>query len=438
MPKKLTKPVLESLTPAPKGKTTYLYDANLNGFGVRVGSSGERVFFFQGWQRGYNKQVRVRIGRFPDMTVDEARSVALDCRKRLDAGQNPNELKRAAANEATKKSALAKARAITLSQAFTAYTKARTLKPSTRYWYARFLESAFPDWKDRPIAELTKDEISHRHAMLGEKSGPAFANGAMRFLNAVINFARYQYEAPDGTPLMESNPVSRISHTRAWFPVKRRKTYIRPNELKPWFAALQELKSDKTDYEAVAVADWLQVLIFSGLRRNEALKLKWPDIDFADRTLLVRDPKNSEDHLLPLSDALLDIFQSRHENAEGEFVFPGSGKHGHLVDPRKILGRVVSLSGVTFTPHDLRRTFITIADGLDISTYTVKRMANHAMSQDVTAGYIVRDVERLRKPIQAITDVILKYAGLKPSAQVFSFEKKPSAIAHSLLAASPS
>jgi len=65
--------------------------------------------------------------------------------------------------------------------------------------------------------------------------------------------------------------------------------------------------------------------------------------------------------------------------------------------------------------HDLRRTFITVAESLDISAYAVKRLVNHKMSNDVTAGYIVNDVERLRKPMQSITDYFLVQIESKPS-----------------------
>jgi len=69
--------------------------------------------------------------------------------------------------------------------------------------------------------------------------------------------------------------------------------------------------------------------------------------------------------------------------------------------------RVVEASGVTFTLHDLRRTFVTVAEGLDIPAYALKRLLNHKMRNDVTAGYIVTDVERLRGPMQQVTDYIL-------------------------------
>ena len=74
---------------------------------------------------------------------------------------------------------------------------------------------------------------------------------------------------------------------------------------------------------------------------------------------------------------------------------------------------MVNESGVSFTVHDLRRTFITIAESLDISAYSLKRLLNHKMTNDVTAGYIITDVERLRAPMQKITDYMLSCIGKK-------------------------
>lgn len=72
------------------------------------------------------------------------------------------------------------------------------------------------------------------------------------------------------------------------------------------------------------------------------------------------------------------------------------------------MAKAIEDSNVQFTVHDLRRTFITIAESLDIPAYALKRLLNHKMSSDVTAGYIMLDVERLRKPMQMITDHLLQ------------------------------
>lgn len=88
----------------------------------------------------------------------------------------------------------------------------------------------------------------------------------------------------------------------------------------------------------------------------------------------------------------------------------------HLVEPKTAVARVVALSGISFTPHDLRRTFITIAEGLDIPAYALKRLLNHKQAGDVTAGYIIPNTERLREPMQRITDFIREHLhGLEKS-----------------------
>jgi integrase len=61
-------------------------------------------------------------------------------------------------------------------------------------------------------------------------------------------------------------------------------------------------------------------------------------------------------------------------------------------------------SGIKFTFHDLRRTFITVAESLDISAYAIKRLVNHKNGSDVTEGYIIANHDRLRAPMQRITD----------------------------------
>ena len=60
----------------------------------------------------------------------------------------------------------------------------------------------------------------------------------------------------------------------------------------------------------------------------------------------------------------------------------------------------------------------TRAEGLDISGHALKRLLNHKIASDVTAGYIVTDVERLRAPMQKITDFVLHAAQLRDSAPI--------------------
>jgi integrase len=141
--------------------------------------------------------------------------------------------------------------------------------------------------------------------------------------------------------------------------------------------------------------------------------------------LTVRDTKNREPHVLPLSDYLQDLLIARKTDVSGEFVFPSrTSASGHLVNGFKQQERVRRISGIYFSLHDLRRTFVTIAESLDISAYAVKRLVNHKMTGDVTAGYISMDIERLRKPMQAITDYMLRAASVRPTGTMIDFQAR--------------
>ena len=153
--------------------------------------------------------------------------------------------------------------------------------------------------------------------------------------------------------------------------------------------------------------DYLIFLLFTGLRRTEAAKLKWEDIDFEDRTFTIHQTKNGDPLVLPMSDYIYEMLCNRHNRHTGEYVFPGPGREGFLAEPKKAIYKVAVSSCVSFTCHDLRRTFITIAEGLDLPYYALKRLMNHRIN-DVTSGYIVMDVNRLREPTQKIADYIIK------------------------------
>lgn len=136
------------------------------------------------------------------------------------------------------------------------------------------------------------------------------------------------------------------------------------------------------------------------------------DPDLRAKTLKVTDTKNHLDHTLPLSDFLYKLLQQRKNSAVNEYVFQRASGIGRITEQRKQMAKVIEESGVSFTIHDLRRTFMTVAERLDISAYAVKRLVNHKMNNDVTAGYIIADVERLRVPMQRITDYLLNCAGI--------------------------
>ncbi|HNB90686.1 MAG TPA: integrase family protein [Plasticicumulans sp.] len=411
---KFTKRALEAVPAAAAGKRETLLDTECPALAIRVTDKGVKSFILQ--RRVNGKPTFVTLGRFPEMTVEQARKAATGAHVQINDGTDPNAVKRAD-----------RARKLTLADVLDDYLKGRDLKPRTVAGYRRQVEVNLAEWKDKPLLSISRDMVERKHASLSEprsyvvngrsvhRGSEAEANYAMRVLRALMTYAAGKYEDEDGAPILSDIPTRRLSATRAWHRIERRQTVIKPTQLADLHAALwrvQPVRGPRYDDDARA---YLELLLLTGLRKNEAAQLRVADVDLAARTLTVPDTKNRRPHTLPLSDRLETLLRSRIEAAGTD---PATLLFPHVRDVRRLIERIATETGITFCPHDLRRTFITIAESLDIPAYALKRLLNHKSGADVTAGYIVIDTERLREPMQRITDFMLKAAGVRESAAV--------------------
>ena len=174
---------------------------------------------------------------------------------------------------------------------------------------------------------------------------------------------------------------------------------VRPDQLPAFYAALGDLESK-------VAADYVRLLLFTGLRRNEAGSLKWTDVDFAAKTFTIpgERTKNGIALTLPMSDLVSTLLIARRAIGNADFVFPANSKSGHIEEPKFAFDEIEQATGIKVSAHDLRRTFTTIAESLDISTLAIKALINHAPARDVTSGYVIIEPERLRAPAQRIAD----------------------------------
>jgi len=110
-----------------------------------------------------------------------------------------------------------------------------------------------------------------------------------------------------------------------------------------------------------------------------------------------------------MSCEFLELLKRRYSNRGlAEYVFPGRGGKHHIVDSDHVINGVAQKAGCHFVLHDLRRGFLTPAERLDLSYVVLKKLANHSGRNDTTFGYVVVDVERLRGPMQRITNELLR------------------------------
>ncbi|GAA0200811.1 tyrosine-type recombinase/integrase [Kangiella japonica] len=396
-----------------KGRVLY-WDTKVTNLAVRVTPTGHKSFVVIMWKDGGNKFVT--IGRFPSMTVKQAQEEAQKVTADLHKGIDPN-----------KKEEIAEVKKTTLEQCLNAYIDSRDnqrFSENTRKSYRAILENWLSDWKAKPLGDITTNMVNKRFNEISKKY-PVAGNNTFRLVRALFNFARDEWEDKDGNPVFPFNPTRKLSHAKKWHKEQRRQGVLKNYELKPWFNALELFEQTRTTQGGVqptTIADYLRFVLMTGLRRREASNLEWSNVDFKGRTITIEQTKNRQTHILPITDYVYQLLEKRYQNRSNDFVFEGRGGVS-LQEPKKAVERIRALSDLYFTIHDLRRTFISVAESLELSPYAIKRMVNHKIpEQDVTGGYIIWEVERLREPLQRVNDKILKLAEIKETAQVVSLE----------------
>ena len=396
----LTKKFLNEITLPIDGQYDTYHDDKIKGLSLRVSSKGKMSFFSRSRVEG--EPVIVNYGAYPNITIDQARAKAHESLNLISLGINPN-----------KQSAEDEVRQITLNQVLDDYITSRgtNLKANTTKNYRSTFNGYLKDWGKKEMLSISRDMVEKRHRKITKQS-PTRANSVMRLLRALFNYGMGEYEDANGEPIIFHNPTQRLSHIKAWNREKRKKTIIKSYDLKVWWSAVHELPTHELNVKkpnhSETARDYFIFVLLTGLRRREASTLKWTDIDFRDNTLSIEDTKNHESHSLPLTDYLVDLLRQRQANTDSLFVFEGNDPTKPMNDPKKQVAKVRAISNVYFNIHDLRRTFITIAESLDVPQYALKQLINHKDARDVTAGYIIMGVERLRQPMNNITNFILE------------------------------
>lgn len=308
--------------------------------------------------------------------------------------------KRAAEQPQEQPQPLVNPKDITLRRVLEDYLTVVSVKKSTEKNYRQRLNCYLSDWLDQPVTSITKQMVQDRHRQIPGKSS---ANSTMLSLQTLLRYAGLKWEAEDGTPLIKANPVRRLSELKLWHRNKRRKDVIHLREIGKWFLAVWRLENR-------TARDLILLLLFTGFRWGEGASLEWRQCDLKNGVIIIPEEKskNGEELRTPMSTFVWRLLQERALTSDSQWVFPGKRADAHITSVQNAQNEVIKITGVRFMPHSLRRTFISIGDEVEIPVQVVKNLVNHVSGKDVTEGYTIRSLERLRRATQKITDAIMQ------------------------------
>ncbi len=317
-----TKNALEKL-PAPTEGRTYFYDTKTPALALCVTANDVRTFYV--YKRVNGTPKRIKLGRFPEITLEQARKKAAKLTGEIAEGRDPT----------------ADKKFITCGELFEAWvTHAKSHK---RTWGEdqRLINKFLSPWKPRRITAVTRADVQRLHSQIGTDNGPYQANRVLSLIRAIW------YRAPNYGVHVE-NPAVGIQK----FKEESRDRFLQADELPRFFAALAD-EPDET------LRDFFLIALLVGARRGNIQCMRFDELSFDPPTWRIPQTKSGLAVYVHLPPAAVEILARRHADYahRSPYVFPSRSKTGHLVEPKAAWKRIITRAGIAnLRIHDLRRT----------------------------------------------------------------------------------
>ncbi len=238
-----TKKALLAFSLPPKGKRSYYYDTKCRGLVLSITPAGTKSF--QVYRKINGKPERITLGKFPELTLEQARNLTAEVNAQIAVGENPNEAKRLKRAE------------MTFGHFFKYYMDHHAKLHKKSYerdeeLYRRHLIV----WKNRKLSSFKKEELQKLHVKVGKENGIYTANRLLALLHVMFN------KGIDWG-FCKENPATGIKK----FKEKSRDRFLQPEELNNFFKAVAEEENE-------TIRDYVLISLLTGARRENVLSMR--------------------------------------------------------------------------------------------------------------------------------------------------------------------
>lgn len=372
---RITQRTVEALKADPE-RDVFAWDDQLDGFGVRVYPSGTRKFIAQ-WKRD-GRTRRLVLGTFPLMKAEQARGLAVETLAAVERGEDPAGKRDAAKASPTVQEVCERwiergigrkgrpKRASTLAADRSRVESHVTPHPIGRMKIQSLRQEHMHAW----VQAVARGDMAFTQK-LGPRArrdvtgGPAAAARCLRTLKAALAFA-----VREG--LIQTNPATDVHPPENAEPERER--YLSPRELAHLGRALAAAERAGLPWQAIAS---IRLILATGLRKNEALALRWENVDLERRRLVLPETKTGRS-VRPLSREAVAVLIGLQGRSTGGWVFPATAGDGHYIGLQKPWARIRKAALISDVHlHDLRHSFGAAAASSGTSLLTIGRMLGH-------------------------------------------------------------
>lgn len=397
----------------PDGKSeAVIWDSEVTGFGLRLrGSARTYIISYRpaGQGRAANTK-RVRLGTPSTIrSVADARKLAFAMLGKVAAGGDPAKDRK---EEKRRKNAR-------VSDLLDRYEKDLTRRGYVAVkMVMSLLRRRLKKHASKDIADLKGADYAAIVEAL-ERTGQAGAAEEFRTrCRAFLAFCQVKAKVIENNPLFgfrrqratRADRLTKKDHGRA----------LSDDDLKAvWLAAKPESVFGR----------FVRFLILSGCRRGEGAGFEWPMVvgshDNASKIVLPAVfVKQGRDHTVNITPAMDELLALCVKDARSDLVFPSLRTGGPMSGWNKMKAALVKESGITFTFHDLRRTFRTGLTKLGIDSETAELALGHARENLIEIYERGGGAENVRKAFLAwsahVTKVVADNGSEQPAEGVFA------------------
>ena len=367
--RKITKRLVDSL--APGGQ---VWDSELKGFGVR--RQAKRAHYFVSY-RANGRRRFVTLGAHGPLTPDEARREAIKILGLVAHGRDP-----AAEREAETRAGTVEE----LSRRFIEDYARQHNKASSIGEYERLIRlHILPAFGPMRVGDVTQADVARWHASF--RSNPVAGNRALALLKHIFNLAEKWGLRSRANParLIEMNPE------------KPRERVLSAAELARLGTTLDE--GERNSSEHPSVINCIRLLVFTGARLSEILKLRWNQVDFERGVLRLPDSKTGA-KTVPLGAPALDLLARLPRLEKEPYVCVGQSPGHHFVGIQRPWRRIRVAAGLPdLRIHDLRHAFASIAAMSGDSLLLIGKVLGHKQASTTERYAHLQD-----DPVRAVAD----------------------------------
>ncbi len=351
---------------------TVVWDGELPGFGIRVYASGRKVWCVQSRGPAGGGPKRVALGRYEELSPEEARHRAGLVIDRIKQGLDPRPLP--------------PARPPTVADLAERYMEAHVrvnCRPRTVETFERLLRLyILPELGALALTEVDRPQAAALHRKLCAK--PYQANAALDVLARMFRLA----EAWGMTPARR-NPCRSIRRYKE----VRRERFLAPEEYRALARVLDEAEADGSVFPTAIPA--IRLLLLTGCRRDEIVTLKWDDVDRRAGELRLRDGKTGW-RSVPLTPAVEHVLASVPRIAGNPWVITGRRKRDRLKSLDEIWGVLRARAGLEDVRlHDCRHSYASRALALGEGLSMIGALLGHArVATTARYAHLARDSEK--------------------------------------------